>query len=107
MAFTADVTAAPMKITPTPLTAALAGIVAAVAWPILWSRYGAPSSGGSVEFIVGTLLVVALPAHALVVGFGSSGKTGARALDTALLKRVGAWLVAAAGTAVLREALGI
>lgn len=96
-----------MKITPSLLTAALAGIVAAIAWPILWSRYGAPSSGGSVEFIVGTLLVIALPAHALVVGFGRSEKAGARTLDTELLKRVGAWLVAAVGTAVLRGAAGI
>lgn len=96
-----------MKITPSLLTAALAGIVAAIAWPILWSRYGAPSSGGSVEFIVGTLLVIALPAHALVVGFGRSEKADARTLDTELLERIGAWLVAAVGTAVLREAAGI
>ncbi|MGM9485863.1 hypothetical protein [Ideonella sp. YS5] len=90
-----------MKITPTPVTAALAGIAAAVGWPFLWSRFGGPSADGSVELIVGTLLVVALPAHAFVVGFGRSSPSAAGSLDIALLKRIGAWLVAAAATAAL------
>jgi hypothetical protein len=90
-----------LKITPTPVTAALAGIAAAVAWPVLWSRFGGPGADGSVELIVGTLLVIALPAHAFVVGFGRLQESSARTLDTALLKRIGAWLVAAATTAVL------
>jgi hypothetical protein len=46
------------------------------------------------------LLVIALPAHAFVVGFRPGQAAGARTLDTALLKRVGAWL-AAAGVTVL------
>jgi hypothetical protein len=92
-----------LNLTPTPLTAALAGIVAAVAWPFLWSRFGGYGTDGSVELVVGTLLVVALPAHAFVVGFGRAHD--ARSIDTALLKRIGAWLAAAATTAMLGAAI--
>lgn len=48
-----------------------------------------------------TLLVVALPAHALVMGFGYRPEPHSRKLDTVLLKRIGAWLGAAALTTVL------
>lgn len=94
-----------MKITPTPLTAALAGIIAAIAWPYLWARYGGPGSAGSVELVVATLLVIALPAHALVVGFSRPQASAPGSVDTALLKRVGAWLAAAIAVTVLRLAL--
>ena len=94
-----------MKITPTPLTAALAGVFSAIVWPFLWSRFGSAASAGSVELILATLLVIALPAHAFVVGFGRSGGSAARTMDKALLKRIGAWLVAAVATAVLGAAL--
>jgi len=89
-----------VKITPTPITAALAGIVAALAWPYLWSSFGGPSSGG-VELVIATLLVIALPAHAFVVGIGRNAAADARSVDTALLKRVGAWLAAAGVTTAL------
>jgi len=92
-----------VKITPTPWTAALAGSVAALAWPALWTRFGGPGSQGGMELIAGTLLIVALPAHALVVGFGRPA-SGARALDTALFKRIGAWLAAALATTALLAA---
>jgi hypothetical protein len=86
-----------VKITPTPWTAAAAGAVAAIAWPFLWSRFGGAGSAGSVELVVSTLLVIALPAHAFVVGFGRSTSAAPGSVDRALLKRVGAWL----GTAVV------
>lgn len=95
-----------MKITPTLLTAALAGIFSAAVWPMLWSRFGGPGSSGSVELIVSTLLVIALPAHALVVGFGHGRPVGPRALDTALLKRIAAWLVAAVITVAVMGVYG-
>ena len=88
-----------MKLTPTPVTAALAGVFSALVWPFLWSRFGSASTDGSVELIVATLLVIALPAHAFVVGFGGNQSLGAR-IDTELLKRIGAWLLAAAATAL-------
>ena len=84
-----------MKITPTLITAALAGIFSAIVWPFLWAKFGSSNSSGSVELIVSTLLVIALPAHAFVVGFGRAQSAGPGAIDTALLKRIAAWLVAA------------
>lgn len=94
-----------MKITPTPLTAALAGVFSALVWPLLWSRFGGAASAGTVELIVGSLLVVVFPAHACVVGFGQARQAAPGTLDTALLKRVGAWLAAGVGTALLAGAL--
>jgi hypothetical protein len=55
------------------------------------------------ELIVAFLLVVALPAHAFVMGFSRSPMPTARTLDTALLKRIGAWLAAAAATVVIAQ----
>lgn len=95
-----------MKITPTPWTAAAAGAVAAIAWPHLWSRFGGAGSAGSVELVIATLLVIALPAHAFVVGFGRSATAAPGAIDIALLKRVGTWLGAAIAVTLVRAALG-
>ena len=94
-----------MKITPTSLTAALAGVIAALAWPWLWARFGGPGESGSFELVVATLLLIALPAHALVVGFGRSASSQGRTVDTALLKRIGAWLAAAVITAAVTAAM--
>jgi hypothetical protein len=91
-----------MKVTPTPATAALAGAFSAIVWPFVWARFGSSASAGSFELIVATLLVVALPAHAFVVGFGRSQVADRGSLDTALLKRIGAWL----GTAILAAVMG-
>jgi hypothetical protein len=96
-----------IKLTPSPHTAAAAGVVAALVWPYLWSRFGGPTSEGSTELIVSTLLVVALPAHAFVVGFQRVPPTGAAKVDTDLLKRIGAWLGAAAVTVLLRQLVGM
>jgi hypothetical protein len=94
-----------VSLNPTPVTAALAGIFSAIVWPLLWARFGSTSSGGNVEIVVITLLVIALPAHAFVMGFGRGQAAGARTVDTALLKRVGAWLLAAAVTAAAVAAM--
>ena len=91
-----------MKLTPTPITAALAGVFAGIAMPILWSRFGSES----MSLVVALLLVVALPAHAFVVGFSRSQPADSRTLDTALLKRVGAWLSAAVGAMAFTHVLG-
>lgn len=87
-------------IRPSPLTAALAGVFSALAWPVLWSRYGGAASTGGIELIIGTLLLVALPAHASVVGFTRSQPADARKVDTALVKRIGSWLAASVVTAL-------
>lgn len=90
-----------MKFTPTPITAALAGALAGLVMPLLWSRFGTDS----VSLVVAFLLVVAFPAHAFVVGFGRNETVDARSLDTALLKRVGSWLGAAGVATVISEAV--
>lgn len=88
-----------MNIAPSPVSAALAGIFSAIVWPLLWTRFGGSASGGTLEIVLITLLVIALPAHAFVVGFARPDAAAARTLDTALLKRIAAWLLAAAATA--------
>ncbi len=91
-----------MKLAPTPITAALAGAFAGIVMPFFWSRFDSESLGLVVTF----LLVVALPAHAFVVGFSRSQATNATTLDTALLKRIGVWLGAAGIAAVVAQAVG-
>lgn len=96
-----------MNIRPTLLTAVLAGALAALAWPFLWARWGGAAAGGSIEFIVAMLVVVVLPAHAFVVGFARSHDASARAVDTALLKRIGAWVASAVGVTAVRALAGL
>ena len=93
-----------MNLTPSPVTAALAGVFTALAWPPLWALFGGDGAPGTVELIFITLLTIALPAHAFVVGF-KPAKTAGRAFDTALIKRIGAWLLAAGVTALIVAAL--
>jgi hypothetical protein len=90
-----------MNITPTPVTAALAGIFAAIVMPLLWSRL----DSGGMGYMVAFLLVVALPAHAFVVGFRRHLAVNAKTLDTALLKRVGVWLLSAIVTIAIVQAV--
>ena len=80
-----------VKVAPTPITAAIAGLLAGLVMPVLWLRLG----GQSLALVAAFLLVVALPAHAFVVGFSRGEPAASRTLDRALLKRVGAWLSAA------------
>ena len=91
-----------MKLTPTPFTAALAGVVAGIVMPILWSRFGSES----MSLVLAFLIVVALPAHAFVVGFSRSQPVDSRNLDSALLKRVGAWLASAVAAIAVAQVLG-
>lgn len=89
-----------VKITPTLTTAILAGFAAGLVMPVLWSRLATDST----SLVLAFLLVVALPAHALVAGFGWQHRAGAT-LDTALLKRVGAWLLSALIATLISQAL--
>ena len=90
-----------VKLTPTPVSAALAGIFTGIVMPILWARFSNDSTSQLVAFLV----VVALPAHAFVVGFSRTQSANARTVDTALLKRVGAWLIAAAVATTVAQAV--
>lgn len=89
-----------MRIAPNPVTAALAGIFSSLLMPWLWARM----AGDSVYQVLAFVLVVALPAHAFVVGFAREPVT-AGSVDKAMLKRVGAWLLAAGVTPVVVQAL--
>ncbi len=93
-----------VKITPTPVTAALAGLFSAFAWPWLWASYGG-ASGGTVELVVGTLLLIGLPAHLFVVGLKPADRApGSRSIDRPLLLRIAAWLAAALVASVVAGA---
>ncbi|HPU52969.1 MAG TPA: hypothetical protein PK359_15525 [Burkholderiaceae bacterium] len=94
-----------MRITATPLTAALAGAFSAIVWPRLWPMFSDAGSSGSVGVVVITLLVIALPAHAFVVGFGRQARA-AGGLDTPLLKRIATWLAAAGAIVALGRLAG-
>lgn len=83
------------------MTASLAGAFAGLVMPILWSRF----DNDSMSLVIAFLLVVALPAHAFVVGFIRSQTAAPRTLDTALLKRVGAWAGAAAISVLVVQAV--
>jgi hypothetical protein len=85
-----------MTFSPSPVSAALAGVFSAAVWPLLWSRFVVPGSGGTIEAVLITLLIIALPAHLFVVGLRPKQTAPARGVDTALLKRIGAWVGAAA-----------
>lgn len=90
-----------VKINPTPVSAALAGALAGIVMPLLWLRLASDST----SLVIAFLLIVALPAHAFVVGFDQNQITAPRKVDTALLKRVGAWLLSAVITATFTQAL--
>ncbi|TQM12250.1 hypothetical protein FB548_2181 [Pseudoxanthomonas sp. 3HH-4] len=91
-----------MKLTPTPIAAAIAGLFAGIVMPLIWPRLG----DETLNWVFAFLLVVALPVHGLVVGFTPSREArAAGALDTALLKRVTIWLVAAVATVALMKIL--
>jgi hypothetical protein len=85
-----------MNITPTPVTAALAGAFSGLAWPLLWPLVEGPEGSNTMNLIAGTVLLVAVPAHAFVVGFGPRALNGANGVDKALLVRTALWLAAAA-----------
>ena len=53
-----------------PRHGALTGFFSALVLPFVWSRYGDSASSASTKLLAAFLLLVALPAHAFVMGFG-------------------------------------
>ncbi len=90
-----------MSLTPTPVTAALSGVFSGLAWPLLWPLVNGAGASATVGLVLGTVGLIALPAHAFVVGFKPQQTARAGSIDAALLVRVSAWLACAAITAVL------
>ena len=89
-----------MALTPTPITAAIAGIFAGIVMPLIWPRLG----DETMYWVIAFLLVIALPMHVLVVGTkpirGAEGRGG---IDAATLKRVAIWLVAGIASVALMK----
>jgi len=90
-----------MNVTPTPVTAALAGVFSGLTWPMIWPHVTGTEASATLWLVLATIVLVALPAHAFVLGFQRSDTPGARSLDVALLTRIGTWLVGGVVTALL------
>lgn len=91
-----------MKLIPTPITAAIAGLFAGIVMPLVWPHLGEET----LNWVFAFLLVVALPVHVLVVGFNVPRESrAAGTLDAALLKRVMVWLATAVATLALMKIL--
>jgi hypothetical protein len=96
-----------MSVTPTPVTAALAGIFSGLTWPVIWPFVTGTEVSATLWLVLATIGLVAVPAHAFVVGFQRAEAPGARSLDVALLARIGAWLAAGVVTALLVAAVRV
>lgn len=96
-----------MSVTPTPVTAALAGIFSGLTWPVIWPFVTGTEASATLWLVLATIGLVAVPAHAFVVGFQRAEAPGARSLDVALLARIGAWLAAGVATALLVAAVRV
>jgi len=90
-----------MSITPTPVSAALAGTFSGLTWPVIWPLVTGTEASATLWLVLATIVLVALPAHAFVLGFQRGATPGARGLDVGLLKRIGAWLAGGVGAALL------
>jgi len=90
-----------MSVTPTRVTAALAGIFSGLAWPMIWPLVTGTEASATLWLVLATIVLVALPAHAFVLGFQRRETPGSRGVDVALLARIGAWLAAGVATALL------
>ena len=90
-----------MSLEPTPVTAALAGIFSGLTWPLIWPFFQGAAAVSSLWLMLGTVVLVALPAHAFVLGFKRRQVVSGEVLESALLVRVGVWLACAASAAVL------
>lgn len=89
-----------MTIAPTPVTAALAGVFSGLTWPWIWPFVQGTSASSTLWLVLGTIVLVAVPAHALVLGVQPGRAAAPGAVDSALLVRVAAWLACAAFAAV-------
>ena len=90
-----------MSRAPTRVSAALAGTFSGLSWPLIWPFVSGSDPSATLWLVLATIVLVALPAHAFVIGFQRSQAAGARAVDVALLARIGSWLAAGVLTALL------
>lgn len=90
-----------LQIRPTPVSAAVAGVVSALVMTVLWPRLGEDS----LTWVLAFVLVIALPLHVFVVGFGRAREPGSGA-DPALIRRVAVWLLAGLATLGIGQLFG-
>ncbi|WP_394694937.1 hypothetical protein [Pseudoxanthomonas japonensis] len=89
-----------MALTPTPITAAIAGLFAGIAMPLIWPKLG----DETMYWVFAFLLVIALPMHVLVVGINPiRNGEGRGGIDAATLKRVVIWLVSGIAAVALMK----
>jgi hypothetical protein len=96
----ADYLSLTMNLAATPLSAAIAGAFSAWALPA-FSKWLGGDADTSFNDVIGFLLLVALPAHAGVLGLRRQEGPQAQSVDKQLLIRAGAWLAAAAAVSGL------
>jgi len=89
-----------VSISPTPTTAALAGIFSGLTWPLVWPFVTGTDASATLWLVLATIGLVALPAHAFVLGFQRRAAASARAFDVALLTRIASWLAGGVLTAL-------
>jgi hypothetical protein len=94
-----------VRLVPTPVTAVLAGIFSGIAWPLAWRHFSGTDASATFGLMLATILLVALPAHAGVLGFARTPAAAGARVDTALLVRIGARVAAAAITAIAMSVL--
>ena len=92
-----------MKLIPTPITAAIAGLFAGIVMPLVWPRLG----DETLNWVFAFLLIIALPMHVLVVGFNQPREAGQGGFDSALIKRVAIWLASAVAAVALMRILSL
>ena len=92
-----------MKLTPTPITAAIAGLFAGIVMPLVWPRLG----DEALNWVFAFLLIIALPMHVLVVGFNQPREAGQGGFSSALIKHVAIWLASAVAAVALMRILSL
>jgi len=90
-----------VSITPTPVTAALAGVFSGLSWPLIWPFVTGTDASATLGLVLATVVLVALPAHAFVLGLQRKAATGERTVDVALLARIASWLAGGVLTALV------
>ena len=94
-----------MSITPNRVSAALAGVFSGLTWPLIWPYVTGPQASATLWLVLATIVLVALPAHAFVLGFQRSQIPGARTVDVALLARIALWLAGGVTAALVAGGL--
>ncbi|HSC62216.1 MAG TPA: hypothetical protein VLD35_01165 [Caldimonas sp.] len=94
-----------MRVSPTPVTAALAGIFSGLTWPVVWPLVARGDTSATLWLVLATIALVAMPAHAFVLGFQRREAAAAGGVDVALLTRIASWLAGGVLAALLGAAV--